>query len=101
MTAETFDATSHIIRPLMTERSTLLKEQFNQYVFAVMPTSTKTDVKRAIEELFKVKVSAVRTMNVKGKFRRFGKGGGFKSDWKKAIVTLKTGDKIELVDQVS
>ena len=96
-----FDPTIHIIRPLMTERTTLLKENFNQYVFAVLPTSTKTDVKRAVEELFKVKVSAVRTINVKGKFRRFGKGGGFKSDWKKAIVTLKTGDKIELVDQVS
>ncbi|MBI3298032.1 MAG: 50S ribosomal protein L23 [Elusimicrobia bacterium] len=100
MTAD-FDATTHILRPIMTERSTILKEQFNQYVFEVSPVSTKTDIKRAIEELFKVKVSAVRTMNLPGKFRRFGRGGGFKSDWKKAIVKLKAGDKIELVDQAA
>ncbi|MBI2362427.1 MAG: 50S ribosomal protein L23 [Elusimicrobia bacterium] len=85
----------------MTERSTALKEQFNQYVFEVSPASSKTDVKKAVEELFKVKVESVRTMNVRGKFRRFGRGGGFKSDWKKAIVRLKSGDKIELVDQAA
>ncbi|MDE2293466.1 MAG: 50S ribosomal protein L23 [Elusimicrobia bacterium] len=96
-----FDPHIHIVRPVMTERSTVMKEKFNQYVFEVTPASTKTDVKKAVEELFKVKVEKVRTMNVRGKFRRFGRGGGYKSDWKKAVVQLKAGDKIELVEQVS
>jgi large subunit ribosomal protein L23 len=94
-----FDPYIHIVRPLMTERSTLLREQHNQYFFEVAPVSTKTDVKRAVEELFKVKVLRVRTMNVRGKFRRFGRGGGYRPDWKKAIVTLKPGDSIELIEQ--
>ncbi|MEK7744261.1 MAG: 50S ribosomal protein L23, partial [Elusimicrobiota bacterium] len=50
-------------------------------------------------ELFKVSVTQVRTMNVRGKFRRFGRGGGFRPDWKKAVVTLKAGDSIELIEQ--
>jgi len=94
-----FDPYFHIVRPLMTERSTLLREKYNQYFFEVAPASTKTDVKRAVEELFKVKVLRVRTMNVGGKFRRFGRGGGYRPDWKKAIVTLKPGDSIELIEQ--
>jgi large subunit ribosomal protein L23 len=83
----------------MTERSTLMKEKHNQYTFEVKPTSSKSDVKRSIEELFKVKVLQVRTANVRGKYRRFGRGGGYRPDWKKAIVTLKPGDSIELVAQ--
>lgn len=83
----------------MTERSTLLREKFNQYFFEVSPASSKGDVKKAVEELFKVKVLRVRTMNVRGKFRRFGRSGGKRPDWKKAIVTLKPGDSIELVEQ--
>lgn len=96
-----FDPYAHIVRPLMTERSTALKQAHNQYVFEVKPVSTKTDVKRAVEEIFKVNVTRVRTMNVRGKFRRFGRGGGYRSDWKKAIVTLKEGQSIELVEQAS
>ncbi|MFA6031007.1 MAG: 50S ribosomal protein L23 [Elusimicrobiota bacterium] len=96
---EDFNPTIHVVRPLMTERSTLMKEKHNQYTFEVKPSSSKTDVKRAIEELFKVKVLRVRTMNVRGKYRRFGRGGGYRPDWKKAIVTLKPGDSIELVEQ--
>ena len=94
-----FDPTVHIVRPLMTERSTWLKEKHNQYVFEVPPGSSKTDVKKAVSELFKVSVTQVRTMNVRGKFRRFGRGGGFRHDWKKAVVTLKAGDSIELIEQ--
>lgn len=96
--ATEFDPYIHILRPVMTERSTRLKESCNQYVFEVHTGSTKTDIKRAVEELFKVKVTAVRTMNVRGKFRRFGRSGGHRPDWKKAIVTLKEGNSIELVD---
>ncbi len=98
---DAFDPNSHIVRPVMTERSTLLQEKFNQYVFEVTRTSTKTDVKMAVQELFKVKVEKVRTMKMPGKFRRFGRGGGYRSDWKKAVVTLKAGDKIDLVGQAS
>ncbi|MFA5140690.1 MAG: 50S ribosomal protein L23 [Elusimicrobiota bacterium] len=96
-----FDAYVHIMRPVMTERSTILKEKFNQYVFEVGMASSKTDIKRAIEELFKVKVEKVRTMKVPGKFRRMGRSGGYRSDWKKAVVTLKQGDSIDLVEQAA
>ena len=90
-----------IVRPLLTERSTILKEKFNQYLFEAHLTATKPDIKKAIEALFKVNVEAVRTMVVRGKFRRFGKGGGMKADWKKAFVTLKAGQKIDFADQAS
>ncbi len=92
---------SHIVRPVMTERSTLLKERFNQYVFEVLRTSAKGDVKNAIEEIFKVTVERVRTIRMPGKYRRYGRGGGYRSDWKKAIVTLKKGDSINLVEQAA
>lgn len=87
-----------IIRPLLTERSTLAKEKDNQYVFEVSLGSDKPKIKRAVEALFKVKVDAVRTMVLPGKFRRYGKGGGMRSDWKKAIVTLAEGQKIEIAE---
>jgi large subunit ribosomal protein L23 len=90
-----------IVRPLLTERSTVMKEKFNQYVFETAVTSTKTDIKKAVEELFKVRVEKVRTMILPGKFRRYGKGGGYRSDWKKAIVTLQKGQKIEFAEQAS
>ena len=90
-----------IVRPLLTERSTILKEKFNQYVFEASLGATKPDIKRAIEDLFKVHVEDVRTMRVHGKFRRFGKGGGMRPDWKKAIVTLKKGQKIDFAEQAS
>ena len=90
-----------IIRPLLTERSTLLKEKFNQYFFETALSATKPEIKKAVEDLFKVKVGAVRTMVVRGKFRRFGKGGGMRSDWKKAIVTLRQGQKIDFAEQAS
>lgn len=94
-----FDPYRHIVRPVMTERSTILREKFNQYVFEVALDSAKGDIKRAVEELFKVKVESVRTARLRGKFRRFGRGGGYRSDWKKAVVTLKQGDSIDLVEQ--
>ena len=89
----------HIVRPIMTERSTILKEKFNQYVFEVQKTSSKGDIRKAVETIWKVGVEQVRTMRLPGKFRRFGRGGGYRSDWKKAIVTLKQGDAIDLLEQ--
>jgi large subunit ribosomal protein L23 len=90
-----------IVRPLLTERSTVMKEKFNQYVFETAVAASKTDIKKAVEELFKVRVEKVRTMILPGKFRRYGKGGGYRSDWKKAIVTLQKGQKIEFAEQAS
>jgi large subunit ribosomal protein L23 len=90
-----------IVRPLLTERSTIMKEKHNQYVFETATSATKPDIARAVEELFKVKVLKVRTMILPGKFRRYGRGGGFRPDWKKAIVTLKEGQKIDFTEQAS
>ena len=85
---------SVIRRPLITEKGLGVKETENTLVFDVAPGATKTEVKQAVEALFKVKVSAVRTSNVLGKERRRGKYTGFKPDWKKAYVRLKAGQKL-------
>lgn len=84
--------------PVVTERSTILKEKFNQYVFKVAPDSTKGQIKEAIQKIFKVNVEKVRTSNYEGKLRRLGAGRpqGRKIAWKKAIVTLKKGQEIKL-----
>jgi len=87
-----------IKRPLITERSTQLRERSNSYVFEVDRDANKVTIKKAIEELFSVKVAAVRTANVHGKWKRVGRFTGRRSDWKKAIVTLVEGQTIPLVD---
>jgi large subunit ribosomal protein L23 len=89
-----------VLRPLLTERSTVNKDKFNQYAFEVGLKSDKGQIKRAVEQLFKVDVDKVRTMIVPGKFRRYGKGGGMRPDWKKAVVTIAKGQKIEIAEQV-
>ena len=83
-----------IRRPLITEKGLTAKETAETLVFDVAPAATKTEVKQAVEALFKVKVAAVRTSNVLGKERRRGKYAGFKPDWKKAYVRLKKGEKM-------
>jgi large subunit ribosomal protein L23 len=83
-----------IRRPLITEKGLGVKETENTLVFEVAAKATKTEVKQAVESLFKVKVSAVRTANVLGKERRRGKFAGFRPDWKKAYVRLKSGEKM-------
>ncbi|MBI4679037.1 MAG: 50S ribosomal protein L23 [Elusimicrobia bacterium] len=90
-----------IVRPLLTERSTIMKEKYNQYVFETGLAASKTDVRRAVEDLFKVRVERVRTMTVRGKSRRYGRNTGLRPDWKKAIVTLEKGQKIDLADQTA
>jgi large subunit ribosomal protein L23 len=85
---------SVIRRPLITEKGLAIKETQGTLVFEVAPTATKTEVKHAVESLFKVKVSAVRTANVVGKERRRGKFAGYRPDWKKAYVRLKAGEKM-------
>ncbi len=83
-----------IRRPLITEKGLTVKETEGTLVFEVAAEATKTEVKQAVEVLFKVKVSTVRTANVLGKERRRGKFSGFRPDWKKAYVRLKSGEKI-------
>ena len=83
-----------IRRPLITEKGLGVKETESTLVFEVAAKATKTEVKQAVEALFKVKVSAVRTANVLGKERRRGKFAGFRPDWKKAYVRLKSGEKM-------
>jgi large subunit ribosomal protein L23 len=83
-----------IRRPLITEKGLSVKETEGTLVFEVAPDATKTEVKQAVEVLFKVKVATVRTTNVLGKERRRGKFAGFRPDWKKAYVRLKAGEKL-------
>ncbi len=88
-----------LVRPLLTERGTRLQDAHNQYLFETAPGASKTDIKLAVEKLFKVQVEKVRTMKVHGKFRRMGRGGGMLPDWKKAVVTVKQGQKIDFAAQ--
>ena len=83
-----------IRRPLITEKGMGFKETQNTLVFEVDTKATKTEVKQAVEALFKVKVAAVRTSHVAGKERRRGRYAGFRPDWKKAYVRLKAGEKL-------
>jgi large subunit ribosomal protein L23 len=85
-----------IIAPIITEKSYKLAQEQNKYTFKVHPDANKIEIKNAVEKLFKVKVTSVNTINVKPKRKRLGKFEGKTSSWKKAIVTLKEGDKIEL-----
>lgn len=82
-------------RPLVTEKGTLAEQAANHYCFEVDRRANKHDIRAAVESIFRVKVEGVRTMNVPGKRRRVGKSAGRTSDWKKAIVTLREGDRIE------
>jgi len=94
------ETVSVIIRPLITEKSTIQKETQNQIALRVDPGANKIDIGRAVEEAFKVKVTKVRTMNMQGKKKRMGRHSGKRSDWKKAIVTLAPGERIEFFEGV-
>ncbi|MGB6191556.1 MAG: 50S ribosomal protein L23 [Terracidiphilus sp.] len=83
-----------IRRPLITEKGLGIKETEGTLVFEVAPEASKTEVKQAVEALFKVKVATVRTANVAGKERRRGKFAGYRADWKKAYVRLRAGEKM-------
>ncbi len=90
-----------IRRPLITEKALNAKETEGTLVFEVAPAATKTEVKQAVEALFKVKVDTVRTANYLGKERRRGKFSGYRPDWKKVYVRLVAGEKMpEYVDNL-
>lgn len=87
-------------RPVISEKSTLVKETENTVVFEVAKEATKTQIQLAVEKAFKVKVTGVRTLVVRGKSARMGRSTGRKKNWKKAYVTLKEGDTIEFFEGV-
>jgi large subunit ribosomal protein L23 len=86
--------TDVIRRPLVTEKTTLLREDGRTVVFEVAREANKIDVKRAVEKLLGARVDGVRTANTQGKLKRQGRFVGRRSDWKKAYVTLKDGQKL-------
>jgi large subunit ribosomal protein L23 len=89
-----------IRRPLVTEKSSIGREENNLVTLAVDPRATKHDVKRAVEMLFKVDVRSVRTMRMAPKIRRVGRFEGRKPEWKKALVELAPGQSIEFFEGV-
>jgi large subunit ribosomal protein L23 len=98
----TLDAYSTILRPVVSEKSTVLGEQ-GQYVFEVAPNANKIQIKRAVEQAFankKVQVAAVNILHVTGKIRRRGKTVGATRSWKKAVVTLRAGQRLDLFEGV-
>jgi large subunit ribosomal protein L23 len=91
---------SIVRRAMISEKGTRLRERDNGYLFEVAPDANKIQVKQAIEAIFQVKVASVRTLRVHGKPKRMGRYAGHRPDWKKAVVTLKKGQTIELFEQV-
>ena len=83
-----------ILAPQVSEKSTLIADKHEQVAFRVVTSATKPEIKAAVELLFKVEVSSVQVVNVKGKVKRFGKISGHRKDWKKAYVALKPGQEI-------
>jgi large subunit ribosomal protein L23 len=87
-----------IKRPLITEKATILKERENKVAFVVDQGANKAEIKEAVERLLKVKVLKVNISTMKGKVRRIGRNVGKRPDWKKAVVTLRPGDRIEFFE---
>lgn len=85
-----------VIAPLVSEKSTYVGEKRNQAVFRVLQDATKPEIKAAVELMFKVEVDGVSVLNVKGRAKRFGRNMGRRRNWKKAYVSLKAGQEINL-----
>jgi large subunit ribosomal protein L23 len=94
------DPRSIIRKVLITEKGTAMRETLRQYFFEVARDANKIEIKRAVEAVFHVKVDSVQTMQMQGKVKRQGRSIGRRNDWKKAIVTLKPDQKIELFEQI-
>ena len=89
-----------LLGPLLTEKGAMLKEKQNKALFRVAKGANKIEIKKAVEGIFKVKVAHVATVNCKGKIKRMGKHEGKRSDWKKAVVSLKKGEKLDFIEGV-
>ena len=85
-------------RPLMTEKTTIQRETDNQYTFEVDRKANRVEIKRAVEQIFGVRVASVRTMQKRGKVKMRGRIMGKRKDWKKAIVTLLPGERIDIFE---
>jgi large subunit ribosomal protein L23 len=86
-----------ILAPQISEKATMLADKYQQVVFRVVGNATKPEVKAAVELLFKVEVAGVQIANVKGKVKRSGRTMGRRKDWKKAYVSLKPGQELNLM----
>ena len=95
MNIEQIKLANIINSPIISEKSAIIADKNNQFVFKVNKSATKVQVKNAVELMFDVKVDSVRVLNVKGKIKRFGRNIGKRSDWKKAYVRLQDGFNIE------
>jgi len=87
-----------LLKPLLTEKSTALREAHSKVCFMVHPQANKIEVKKAVEEVLKLKVDNVHILNVSGKIKRTGRFTGKKPDWKKAVITLKKGEKLDIFE---
>lgn len=96
-TAEFYDM---IIGPIITEKTTIQKDEKGQVTFSVAPKANRIEIKRSIEKIFNVKVASVRTLNIKGKIKRRGRILGKRKDYKKAVVTLMPGERIDFFEGV-
>jgi len=92
------DARQIIIKPMVTEKTTVAREMSNQYAFRVIAPATKRQIAEAVEEIFEVKVVKVRTIRMEGKLKRLGRNLGRRPSWKKAIVTLAEGDSVDFFE---
>jgi len=93
------DMLYQVIRaPHISEKGTKLADSSNQFIFEVLPSATKPQIKKAVELAFKVEVEAVQVLNVRGKVKRSGKFPGQRKSWKKAYVRLKEGHDIDFVE---
>jgi large subunit ribosomal protein L23 len=89
---------SVIKKPMFTEKGSFLKDSENKVLVEVSPDANKLEIKQALEELFKVKVEKIATVNVRGKIKTYGRSTGKRPNWKKAIVTLKKGEKLDFIE---
>jgi len=89
-----------VIKPLITERSMTLRDDHNKYAFQVHVNATKPEIRKAVEQLFDVKVISVHTLNMLGKNKRLGRFIGRRSSWKKAIVGVAKGQTIDIYEAV-
>jgi large subunit ribosomal protein L23 len=94
------DPRTIVQRAIISEKGTRLRAASNTFLFKVNPTANKVEIAQAVEKIFSVTVTNVRTMNRLGKPKRLGRFVGKRSNWKKAVVTLKAGQTIEVFDQV-
>ncbi|MEM7304399.1 MAG: 50S ribosomal protein L23 [Pseudomonadota bacterium] len=85
-----------LVSPHVSEKSAYIADRDNQHVFKVLPNANKQEIKDAVEKLFNVKVASVKTLNIQGKNKRFGRTLGKRKDWKKAYVRLEAGHDIDL-----